>query len=80
MTQVNNIEVLPSIASDIERIDKATQELRGKLPVNAPSDPVIERALDALSDAKSGLMYLSVKLNWAATKLDMEPYDIPGEE
>lgn len=76
MSKVDNIDVLPSIRSDIRAIDGATQALRNILPDNAPSDRVIERALDALGDARSGLLYLSGKLNRAADLLNMEPEDI----
>jgi hypothetical protein len=76
MPRVDNIDVLPSVRSDIRAIDGATQALRNILPETAPSDRVIERALDALSDARSGLLYLSGKLNRAADLLNMEVEDI----
>lgn len=79
MSKVDSIEVLPSIESDIKRLDDARHELLGLLPDNAPSDPRIEKALGAIGDGRSGLLYLSAKLNWAAEKLDMEPVDMPGE-
>jgi hypothetical protein len=76
---IDNVEVLPSIESDIKYIDEVTQELRGLLPVDAPSDRVIERALQGLGDARSGLLYLSEKLNAASEKLGYNAADIGTE-
>jgi hypothetical protein len=56
-----------SIQSDIERIDKAIDELLDYIPQHDK-----DAALDALNDARSGLIYQAEKLNRQPSKSDIE--------